>query len=59
MLILLRWIGEAGGQFQTTGGQTIYRSIEDLTRDYLPFVHNSPKGVAKDIQIFVARSYFD
>ena len=58
MLILLRWIGEEGGQFQTTDGRTIYRTLEQLAREYLPFNHNSPKGESHDIQIFVSRVYF-
>ncbi len=58
MLILLRWIGEEGGQFHTTDGRVIYRTIEMLERDYLPFTHNSPKGALKDIHIFVNKHYF-
>ena len=58
MLILLRWIGEDGGQFHTTDGRTIYKTIVDLTREYLPFEHHSPEGEKNDIQIFVSKVYF-
>lgn len=59
MLILIKWVPERnGGLFLLSNGQTVFRSIEKLEKDYLPFIHHSPQGEEEDKEVFIWKSYF-
>jgi hypothetical protein len=58
MLILERWV-DKGGLFRLSDGRVVFRSFEELAADYLPFVHNSPKGQDHDMEVFVWKGHLE